>query len=85
MLPPTYLDSGQTVCLSRYIFDASCPGCGMTRAVKHVMHFDFTGAWELNKLVVEVFPLLIFVWWKETVKLFRFINTNRFSDRNSIS
>jgi hypothetical protein len=73
MLPSTYFDSGQTVCLSRYIFDAPCPGCGMTRAVQLIMHFDFEVAWAFNKLVVLIFHFLIFIWCKETVTLYRFI------------
>jgi hypothetical protein len=77
MLPATYFDSGQTLCLSQYFFETQCLGCGITRAVQHAMHFDFQAAWAYNKLVVLVFPLLVFIWASETFKLYRFLATCR--------
>jgi hypothetical protein len=63
--PATFFDKGQSLCLSVLLFDQTCPGCGITRAVQHFIHFDFKTAWEFNKLVVIVFPVLIWVWIEE--------------------
>jgi len=64
ILPPTYFDSGQTVCLSVLFFDLECYGCGMTRAIMHFIHFEFIKSINYNPLVVLVFPLLVLLWVK---------------------
>ena len=65
-LPSDYFDQGQSVCLSVVFFDLECYGCGMTRALMHLIHFEFFKAYEYNKLVILVFPLL-FLWWIKIV------------------
>lgn len=64
-LPKDYFDEGQSVCLSVVIFDMQCYGCGMTRAVHHMIHLDFIEAYHYNKLSFIVFPLLVFMIFKE--------------------
>jgi hypothetical protein len=46
------------------LFDKECFGCGITRAIQHAIHFDFYTAWNYNKLVVIVAPVLFFLWLK---------------------
>ena len=70
ILPPTYFDDGQTICLSVIFFDLECYGCGMTRAIMHLMHFELFKALEYNKLVILVFPLLLLWWLKLVFSLF---------------
>ena len=41
-----------------------CYACGMTRAVMHMVHLDFKGAWEFNKLSFIVVPMLFPMWLK---------------------
>ncbi|MBR4995752.1 MAG: DUF2752 domain-containing protein [Alistipes sp.] len=53
-----------TVCLFHNITGHNCWGCGMTRALYSLLHFDFSGAWDYNRAVVIVAPLLIWVWIK---------------------
>lgn len=65
VLPADFFDTGQTVCMSKLVFNITCPGCGMSRAIQHALHFDFINAYHFNKLVVVVLPLLIFVYIKE--------------------
>ena len=66
ILPYNYFDHGESVCISLMLFDVECYGCGMTRAVMHLIHFDFNEAIAYNKLVILVFPLLI-LWWLKTI------------------
>ena len=66
LLPVDYFDHGQATCLSVIFFDMECYGCGMTRAVMRMMHFDITGAYKFNPLIIPVFPILVIIW----VKLF---------------
>lgn len=71
LLPAHVFDKGQSVCLSVLLFDTSCYGCGITRAVQHALHLDFKTAYTYNKLVVIVVPLLIYIWGAEVFKVYR--------------
>jgi len=62
VFPIDYFDKGESICLSMYLFDLQCLGCGLTRGVMHFLHFDFKGAWEFNKLVFVVLPIAILFW-----------------------
>lgn len=61
ILPKDFFDSGQAVCLSVVLFDTECYGCGMTRAIQHLIHLDFEQALFYNKLSFIVFPLFVFL------------------------
>lgn len=65
ILPANFFDKGQSLCLSILLADTACPGCGITRAIQHMLHFDFVIAFNYNKLSVVIFPLLVFLWGKE--------------------
>ena len=76
-LPKTFFDEGKSVCISILLFHTSCYGCGMTRAIQHLIHLDFKGAWQYNKLSFIVLPILSILVIKEIFrikKMFRFIN-----------
>jgi len=47
-----------------------CLGCGITRSVQHLIHFQFQEAWAFNKLVVVVFPALVYFWFTELRKMY---------------
>lgn len=73
VLPAGYFDQGESVCLSQVLFDLECYACGMTRAVMHLIHLNFTEAFYYNPLAFVVFPLLAFLWarwfWKDWTRL----------------
>lgn len=84
VLPKDFFDNGETVCLSKLLFNVECYGCGMTRACMHLIHFDFEEAYAYNAISFIAFPLLCVVWvqWflKEykRFKLFRdYFNTSK--------
>lgn len=60
-----------TFCLFTNLTGYHCPGCGMTRAVFCFLHGRFADAWEANRLVVVVFPLLAWLWGGWLVRLGR--------------
>ncbi|MBK7408154.1 MAG: DUF2752 domain-containing protein [Saprospirales bacterium] len=68
ILPATYFDKGQSICLSQVLFGLECYACGMTRATMHLIHLDFTEAFYYNQLAFVVFPLLAFMWAKWFLK-----------------
>jgi hypothetical protein len=62
----TALDPSSTgtypVCAVRSVTGWWCPGCGLTRAVHHLMHGDIRQALGHNALVVPVVALLVLTW-----------------------
>ncbi len=71
ILPIDFFDSGNSICISVYLSDNECHACGLTRAIQHLIHLDFLIAYELNKLSVIVFPLLLLYYCKEVVRIFK--------------
>lgn len=67
ILPNDYFDSGETLCPSKRFFDIECYGCGMTRAIMHLIHFDFDSALYYNQLSFIVAPVLAIFWVKWTI------------------
>ncbi|WP_418991311.1 DUF2752 domain-containing protein [Alistipes sp.] len=66
-IPQRLVFGGPTVCLFRNLFGTECYGCGMTRALFSLLHFDLSAAWSYNRLVVVVAPLLAWLYLKEVV------------------
>jgi hypothetical protein len=62
LLPSTFFDQGETICPSKRFFGIECFGCGMTRAVMHFHHFDFSKAIFYNYGVVAIYPALVVIW-----------------------
>jgi hypothetical protein len=71
LLPATFFDGGESICLSKVFFDIECYGCGMTRACQHLIHFDFEEAYAYNMLSFIALPLLGVVWIKWGLKEYR--------------
>lgn len=69
LLPIDYFDTGKTVCLSKSLFNVECLGCGMTRALKHLVFFDFKTAAQYNLLSFVVAPLISVLWIKEILRV----------------
>ena len=64
---------GPTICLFKNLFGRECYGCGMTRAVFSLLHFDFSGAYAYNKLVIIVAPILAYLYIKEVVRTIKLL------------
>jgi hypothetical protein len=60
----TFDDTGVIICPSRFLFDIECFGCGITRAVLHIHHFEFEEAVYYNPLIIAVYPGLIYIWYR---------------------
>jgi hypothetical protein len=71
LLPKDFFDTGQTVCLSQLLAGIECYACGMTRAVMHFIHLDFETAWMFNKLSFIVVPMLVPMWVKSLLIVFK--------------
>jgi hypothetical protein len=68
-IPPEWLKDQHSICLFKNITGKECYGCGMTRAVFSAIHFHFENAIKFNKLIIIVFPLLVYIWAKNIVNL----------------
>lgn len=64
-IPTEGIFSGDSVCLVKNIFGVECWGCGITRAFFSVLYCDFAAAWEYNRLICIVFPMLLLLWVRE--------------------
>lgn len=71
ILPKTFFDHGPTTCIYTLLAGVNCYGCGMTRASMRLIHLDFVGAWEFNKLSFIVFPALAFYYMRYFIYLMR--------------
>ena len=67
MIPTEWIMQGHSICLFRNLFGSQCYGCGMTRAIFSLLHADFQAAWEYNRLVVIVAPLLFYLYIKKVI------------------
>lgn len=64
ILPKEAFDEGTPTCLSVILLGQTCPGCGLTRGVMHLMHFDIESALYFNPLSFVALPVLIWIWYK---------------------
>jgi Protein of unknown function (DUF2752) len=63
VMPGNYFDNSEVfICPSKLLFDYECFGCGMTRAVQHMHHFQWEDALYFNYGVVVIYPALVLIW-----------------------
>ncbi|MGZ3904832.1 MAG: DUF2752 domain-containing protein [Bacteroidia bacterium] len=70
ILPATFFDKGQSICLSVLLFKQTCFGCGLTRGIQHLLHFDFAAASAYNKMSFVVLPMIILGWALEVKRVY---------------
>jgi len=67
-VPLSNLESLPSVCLYKNILGRKCPGCGMTRAALSLLHLHFADAFAFNRMIIIVFPLILFLSCRNLVK-----------------
>jgi hypothetical protein len=83
ILPSDYFDNSDLIlCPSRLLFNFECLGCGMTRAVMHFHHFEFSEAFYYNYLSVIVYPGLFIVWFIWMRKVLKGLSIFPFSKKS---
>jgi len=71
ILPVDHFDDGTSISIfALFGVEDFVYSTGMTRSIQHLMHFDFAGAAEYNKLGFIVLPLLFMLWLKLLMKQF---------------
>tara|TARA_B100000809_G_C15126800_1_gene526632 strand:- start:2568 stop:2819 length:252 start_codon:yes stop_codon:yes gene_type:complete len=75
VLPSNFFDYGQSLCPSKSLLDLECLGCGITRGIQHLIHFDFKIAWEFNKLSYPVVIIGIYYWFKWLIEAYKKIHS----------
>ena len=65
LLPSNFFDGGNiaVLCPTRRVLGVECLGCGMTRAVMHLHHFEWSEAINFNRGVVWAYPILVVIWF----------------------
>lgn len=69
-IPVDWLIQQNSICLSKVLFHTSCYGCGITKAVILFFQGEINMALGQNRFVVIVFPLLCYLWFKNSRKLY---------------
>jgi hypothetical protein len=64
LIPIEFFLNGVSPCLFKNFFSLDCPGCGMTRATIYALKGYWSKAYEMNRGITIVGPVLIFVWLK---------------------
>ena len=67
-IPTEGIYNGDSICIYTRIFGVECWGCGITRAIFSALYLRFAEAWEYNRFVVVVMPILIFEWLRAVIK-----------------
>ena len=57
------------ICLWKILTGHNCLGCGITQAIVFILKLDFLNAYQSNKFVYVVFPLLLYIWLKNVYKI----------------
>ncbi|MCA9029519.1 MAG: DUF2752 domain-containing protein [Planctomycetaceae bacterium] len=47
------------VCWVKNLFNLPCPGCGLTRSVTCISHFEFLKAWQYHPFGFVLYPLFV--------------------------
>ena len=71
LIPTSWIEERRTLCLIKNLTGRACPGCGMTRACSCAFHAHFKQAFQYNKLVVIVLPLLAYEWLQAVTSAYR--------------
>jgi len=79
VVPTAYVENGPSICIFKNIFNFDCPGCGMMRAISCVFHLQFIKAFNYNKMIIIIFPLLTYIYIKYIIFLYRKLTTNDLS------
>lgn len=77
ILPATYFDTGESICVSKVVFNIECYGCGMTRAIMHLIHFDFKEAWDYNKISYLVLPIAGYMYAADALSTYKKIKIHK--------
>lgn len=83
LMPAGFFDSedGIILCPSRALFGLECLGCGMTRAIMHLHHFEVEEALYYNVLSPAVYLGLIILWVVWVRAAWRTVKARRATDR----
>ena len=71
------LEGKHSICLIKNLFGIECFGCGITKAVIASIQLDFVRAFNYNKLIVIVMPLIFYLWVKEIIKEIKLLLVKR--------
>lgn len=70
------LEAEHSICLFKNIFGVECYGCGITKAVIACVQCDFIRAFNYNRLIIIVMPLLIYLSIREVIKDVKILGVN---------
>ena len=63
-------------CLFREITHFYCPGCGISRALRSLIHLDLYQAFRYNNLIIILLPIIIIYYLEKILNYFNIKNLN---------
>lgn len=69
LIPLDWFCSQPSICIYKFFTGHECYGCGITRAILFVLHFQYSHAFQLNRGIIIIFPLLLILWIKSIIKV----------------
>jgi len=76
LVPLDLVNAGPTLCLYKRFTGADCMGCGMTRSMISLFHLELGAAYDFNRGIIGVAPLLIWLWVKELLRNVRLLSAD---------
>lgn len=64
VLPLRFILYSKSICIWKNLLGFDCIGCGITKSILLVFHLEFSKAYDYNKLVFIVLPILLIIWTK---------------------
>ena len=61
-IPERFFDKNigkNDLCIMRQLFDIPCPGCGITRSIYFIMHFNLEKAKNINPSAIMLIPVVV--------------------------
>jgi hypothetical protein len=73
ILPATFFDTGESICISKLLLNVECPACGLTRGCMHLIHLDWEEAYAYNMMSFIALPLVGIVWIQWGLKEYKIL------------
>jgi hypothetical protein len=70
-LPEKTLSIIEIPCLFKTIFECECPGCGITRGVKNLLHLQLDVSLEYHKLSIILLFLIFYVSVSQVLTIYK--------------
>ncbi len=80
-LPEKTSSAIEIPCLFKTIFECECPGCGITRGIKNLLHLQLDVSLKYHKLSIILLFLVFYVSIHQILTIYKEYNNKTLNDR----